>query len=259
MKGAATSNELRQTNRSTALVPVPDPGRPFAGQPPEVLFAMCLFGEARGESAPARRAVAQVILNRIRFPRSVFGSRRDAGFFENLRGVILKPRQFSCFLANDPNYPKLLRPLDFESVEVWERCLTTARQAIAARDARDAFTRNSDHYFDISIQPPAWADPLQQTVQLGRLRFYRLYLPWSGAEAGARTSFRSGNAPENSRRVPPARLRITEAEPVAAHRRERSGSTPPLSCPAPHLPSQRKPRLGPNRWAQSSRALSTLT
>ncbi len=35
-------------------------------------------------------------------------------------------------------------------------------------------TKNSDHYFDLSIQPPKWARPECFTVKIGRLNFYRL-------------------------------------------------------------------------------------
>ena len=92
-----------------------------------MLLALCIFGEARGESAAAQRAVAQVVVNRAQFAHPVFGSRRDADFAENLRRVILKPKQFSCFLASDPNCAKLRRPLDWETPETWQRCLETGR------------------------------------------------------------------------------------------------------------------------------------
>ena len=234
-----------------------------------MLLALCIFGEARGESAAAQRAVAQVVVNRAQFAHPVFGSRRDADFAENLRRVILKPKQFSCFLTSDPNCAKLLHPLDWEHPETWQRCLETAREALASRHQQDTLTLNSDHYFDQSIQPPTWADPSRATVIIGRLRFYRLYLPPSEAEAGARRnasgrfvgpqagappSRRESSPPERPRRVRrPSRSSIAGAT-TAALRRERFGSGP-MSFPASHHPSQRTPRLGPNRWW--SRGLSS--
>ncbi|MBF8305399.1 MAG: cell wall hydrolyses involved in spore germination, partial [Acidobacteria bacterium] len=86
---------------------IPDPQKPISEQDPVILLAMCLFGEARGESAAALRAVAQVVLNRTRHPHPVFGSRPGAAWEENLRRVILRPGQFSSFHPSDPNYSKL--------------------------------------------------------------------------------------------------------------------------------------------------------
>jgi hypothetical protein len=132
---------------ATNAMPVPDPALPPASQPPAVLLAMCLFGEARGEPDAALRAVAQVILNRAAHPHRVFGSRPGASWEENLRRVILQPGQFSCFEPADPNYAKLLRPLEAESAAVWERCLRCAEQELVAQNQHDTLTSHSDHYF----------------------------------------------------------------------------------------------------------------
>ncbi|MBI4479423.1 MAG: cell wall hydrolase [Acidobacteria bacterium] len=272
-KRSANSGAAHSTLRAT-------PEESCAAQPVDTLLAMCLFGEARGESEEARRAIAQVILNRARHPHKVFGSRAGAGLEENLRRVILKPQQFSCFLESDPNYPKILHPLDYEPPAVWQRCLDAAQQALATAGEPDALTLNSDHYFDDSLQPPSWADPAKQTVLIGRLRFYRLYLPTPTAGAGfllhtagddptsprriatgdaaASPSRRESSPPEPSRRADATLLRASAGDHSARHRREASGSGPHTSTPVPHHPSQRTPRLGSNRWFQRSRGLSSL-
>ena len=175
-------SERHGDGKRTAILPsvpaaVPDPANPLASQDPAVLLAMCVFGEARCESEAVQRAVAQVVLNRARNPHPVFGSRAGAAFEDNLRHVILRPGQFSCFHPSDPNYHKLLRPLEAEDPAVWERCLRSAEEALVAQNQPDTLTANSDHYFDDSILPPSWADPAKRTVKLGRLNFYRLYLP----------------------------------------------------------------------------------
>ena len=202
MTERTSSGKKIEASAMTSL-PLPDPKKSFADQEPDVLLSMCLFGEARGESDDARRAVAQVVLNRAKFAHPVFGSQPGADFAENLRRVILKPRQFSCFLPDDPNCAKLLRPLDHERPEVWQRCLRAAQEALANRDRQDTLTANSDHYFDDSLQPPRWADPAKQTVQIGRLRFYRLYLPLPHAGAGAPPSRREIILPAASRQAVP--------------------------------------------------------
>lgn len=197
-----------------------------------MLLAMCLFGEARGESDRALRAVAQVVLNRARTAHRVFGSQADQNFEENLRRVILKPYQFSCFLPDDPNSAKLLRPLEHESAAVWRRCVETAEQALAQADEPDTLTLNADHYFDESLQTPSWADPTKQTVLIGRLRFYRLYLP--KPTAGAAFLLRIG-ADDGS--MPSA----IAAEDAAANPSRRESSPPETSCRAgTALPGERR-------------------
>jgi len=280
MTDATSKNERRRRENAASVAPTPEPNQPFAAQAAETLLAICLFGEARGESPEARRAIAQVVLNRARYPHKVFGSRPGATLDENLRRVILQPRQFSCFLASDPNYAKLLRPLDYERPEVWQRCVDAAREALAQAAEPDALTLNSDHYFDDSLQPPTWADPSQQTVQIGRLRFFRIYLPLPTAGAGF--LMRTGPAarplpelvaaesaspqPSSRASLPPEAICRTvaklscagESEQVARHRRAASSSGSPVSHPALHLPSQRTPRLEDQRWFQRSRGLSSL-
>ena len=280
MADASRGGEKKKKFGAATTVLLPDPNRTFAGQDPAVLLAMCLFGEARGESERARRAVAQVVLNRARHPHRVFGSRADRSAAENLRLVILQPRQFSCFHPGDPNCAKLLRPLDYEPAAVWQRCLDAAQQALDDGDQPDTLTLNSDHYFDDSLQPPSWADPAKQTVLIGRLRFYRLYLPLPTAGAGfllrigaddgsiptpvaagdaaATPSRRASSPPETSCRAGVALLGASRGEPSRRHRREGSGSGSHTGHPALHHPSQRTPRLGPNRWFQWSRGLSSL-
>ena len=245
MTDAKSRNHPTTENSARRTLPVPDPATPFAEQPADVLLAMCLFGEARGESDAARRAVAAVVLNRARFPHRVFGSRVGAEFDANLRRVILQPRQFSCFLPDDPNCAKLLRPLDHEKPEVWERCLRCAHQALAAKEGPDLLTFNSDHYFDDSLQPPPWADPPKQTVVIGRLRFYRLYLPAPPAVQPVADA-----PPSPSHRPRPAAPRSERSAPARGSRN--------TSFPALHPPRQRTPRLGPNRWLKQSRGLSSL-
>ena len=175
-----TQNATNRKGLAASATTLPDPAKPIAEQELSVLLAMCLFGEARGESDLARRAVAQLVLNRARNPRRLFGSKPGTDFAENLRRVILQPWQFSCFNPSDPNRAKLLHPLDHAEPQAWERCLRCAREALRSSDPGkqppDALTANSDHYFDDSIQPPSWANPAKQTVKIGRLTFYRLYL-----------------------------------------------------------------------------------
>lgn len=239
-------DETEQRDAGTDLV-IPDPQGSLREQDPLVLLAMCLFGEARGESDVALRAVAQVVLNRARHPHPVFGSRPAAGWEENLRRVILRPGQFSAFDPADPNYAKLLHPHATEDAAVWARCVRCAEEALAARDQADALTANSDHYFDDSIQPPSWADPAKRTAKLGRLNFYRLYLPPPGDPIFI------GVSPLSSGR---AGSDLASAGPLPAGSTEETALPPahPSQPPAETVPTQEPPQAEPSSAARSSKA-----
>ena len=143
-------------------VPVPDPDKPPAEQTTEMLLAMLLWGEARGEGLIGMRAVAQVVANRVR---------RGGWFGRGWRDVMLKPYQFSCFLPDDPQAGWLLKPLAHGSSETWQKCLFVAREALEQRlpDVVDGAT----HYYAVSIPAPRWAKEMTFVRQLGRHRFYR--------------------------------------------------------------------------------------
>ena len=183
-------------------ISLPDPSKPIEDQDLHMLFAMCIFGEARGETDLARRAVAQVVLNRATHPLLLFGSKRAAGFDANVRAVILRPNQFSSLNPGDPNYHKLWYPLAHALPQVWDRCVYCASAALAAKDRPDTLTSNSDHYFDDSILPPSWASPTNQTVKIGRLNFFRLYLPHPGDSSPENAPPSSGPSPDASLRTP---------------------------------------------------------
>ncbi len=144
---------------------LPDPALPFEAQTADVLLAMCIFGEARGESEAVRRGVAQVVRNRVRD--------REQRYGRGWHGVILKKWQFSCFLPADPNRAKLLRPQDYESPQVWRGCWKIAQEVYFGHVADN--TGGATHYFDDSMtdNPPRWARQFAPTVKLGRLNFFR--------------------------------------------------------------------------------------
>ena len=143
---------------------IPDPTIPFPEQPHDILLAMLLFGEARGEPTVAKLAVANVVRNRILAGR--YGG-------ADWPKVILHPLQFSCFNENDPNRIKVVEPLKWAKPDVWGECLEIA-QSILYGTAHDN-TRRSTHYFDKSMdsKPPFWAKYFVHTLDLGDLHFYR--------------------------------------------------------------------------------------
>jgi N-acetylmuramoyl-L-alanine amidase len=146
---------------------LPDAARPTEAQDEDMLLAMCVFGEARGEPQEAQQGVACVVRNRVDDPHRRYG--------HGWAGVILRPWQFSSFNANDPNRPKLLRPLDHERSEIWVVCWEIARKVYQGIESDN--TQGATHYYDDSlVLPPKWArrgGRLTPTVKLGSLNFFR--------------------------------------------------------------------------------------
>lgn len=119
------------------------------------LQALCIWREARGESAEAQRGVLWVILNRAASPR---------WWGVDPISVILKPFQFSSFNKNDPNAVKFPASDD----QVWNTILE-----MSAAPGDDP-TGGATSYYDTSIPAPAWTSEMTFTIQSGSLRFYKL-------------------------------------------------------------------------------------
>lgn len=122
------------------------------------LLALCVWREARGEGPIGQRGVAHTIQNRAAEP-SWWG--------HDVRGVILCPRQFSSFNADDPNADKFPNPADqgYQSIDAM------CRAVLGGTD--EDVTAGAQWYIDSSISPPAWASKLEVSLQIGRLTFYR--------------------------------------------------------------------------------------
>ena len=237
-KGSATLNRTIQVDSSTRGALYPNQALPLTDHPPVVLLAMCLFGEARGESVNTRRAVAQVVVNRARHAHQVFGSQRGLMFHENVVRVVTQRCQFSCFLVTDVNYEKLFDPLSHDNTHVWNSCIEIASVSLASGNAQDSLTDNSDHYFDDSIQPPSWADPAKATVKFGRLQFYRLYLPVPHTSPGKAEPRGEGQL---ASALPSTSSTLTAASTAAAE-------ALPTSFPAPPPPIFGDFRFGLTGW-----------
>lgn len=102
----------------------PDGEQLIRDQDDDILLAMLLWGEARGEIVVGKWAVAQVVANRV----------RSGGWFgRGWESVMLKPWQFSCFNPSDPNRKKLFEPLKWASADIWQTCLYIARLAVLGK------------------------------------------------------------------------------------------------------------------------------
>lgn len=147
------------------MITIPVPGLSIEEQPPSLLLAMALWGEARGEGPLGMLAVAQVILNRAKKRTEVVPGLSHG---EAIKEVILRPKQFSCFNKDDPNREKLLVPHKHEP-EVWGVAVAVASLAQLGY-AMDP-TNGSVNYLTKSLyesdDAPTWAKNMKVLATIG--------------------------------------------------------------------------------------------
>jgi len=143
-------------------VPVAVPQN-FEKWPLMILYSACIWGEGRGEPEEGKIAIAHVIRNRWI---------KDGWFGKSLKGVILKPLQFSCFNHFDKNRRKLLNPLIHDNFEVWKDCYEIAEKVYSG-DIPDP-TDGATHYHrkDMKVYPK-WAEDMVKTCEIGSHIFYK--------------------------------------------------------------------------------------
>lgn len=129
------------------------------------LFTLCLYGEARGEPIEGKIAVASVIINRLK---------RGRWYGKSLRGVILKPLQFSCFNEDDPNKKKIeiIAQNFIEYLHSYEQLRECYWVAVGFLDCW--ITSNvgkATHYHTKSINPK-WDDKMKLIATIGNHEFF---------------------------------------------------------------------------------------
>ena len=128
-------------------------------QDQDVYLAKTIWGEARGEGLRGMQAVANVVMNRVN-AASWYGA--------SIKDVVLKPQQFSCWNANDPNRAKIDK-LSLEDLAA-SGALNVARQVISGQ-LKD-ITGGATNYHATSVNP-AWTAKMTKTVQIGNHVFYK--------------------------------------------------------------------------------------
>lgn len=118
--------------------------------------ARTVWGEARGESQEGRVAVARVIVNRWRADSSA-----------TLEAVCRKPKQFSCWNADDPNAHKA-RDVQWDDATL-RACLSAVLEALDPK--RPDPTHGSKHYHVTNMQA-WWASGRTPVVTIGHHHFY---------------------------------------------------------------------------------------
>lgn len=122
-------------------------------------LTQAVYYEAAGEGEDGERAVAQVVLNRMRHP----------GYPASVCGVVYQgsERGTGCQFTFTCD-GSLLRP---PAAALWDRARKVAAQALGGRVF--APVGHATHYHADYVLP-YWADSLDKTVQIGRHIFYRL-------------------------------------------------------------------------------------
>ena len=131
--------------------------------PNMTLLQMLIFGEARGEPIDGMVAVAWVARNRVENP-SWWG--------DTWKNVILKPKQFSCFNENDPNFSRLF---DMYAVRFSDPMARLCRW-IAGGVIYNWIPNNigeANHYCHVDILP-GWAEGQEPVKIIGHHKFYCL-------------------------------------------------------------------------------------
>jgi len=139
---------------------LPDLGQGLHQQKELTLLTMCIWGEARGCSNAAQRAVGFVVRNRI--------ARHSARFGLDWRGVLLKPCQFSTFNPEVGQLEHLFHPLENDSEQAWKSCYASA--LIAYEDLYDDPSGDALFYYS-GNSAPVWVHAMHETVRLDSFVF----------------------------------------------------------------------------------------
>ena len=121
----------------------------------ENIAARTLIQEARGEPPEGQRAVAHVLLNRL----------KEGRWGKSLSAVCLWPKQFSGWTPSDPNFDYVRKISDADPLMV--KMLKVLNDAKVLQDN----TGGANHYHADYVTP-SWAKSMRQTAKIGRHIFY---------------------------------------------------------------------------------------
>lgn len=125
------------------------------------ICARTVWAEARGEGFEGMKAVAHVLLNRVRSQAGQFA--RD----DTLASACLRHLQYSCWNLGDPNFDKMF-DLAFDSGS-----FRAAWRATLEAIDEDDFTGGALHYYASTMPaPPPWAAGHTPCFTLGKHIFF---------------------------------------------------------------------------------------
>jgi N-acetylmuramoyl-L-alanine amidase len=138
--------------------------------------ALTIHGEARGCTQEGRTAIAHCLINRMK--AKAWWGRGTSYPDHSMAAVCLKPWQFSCWNASDPNSTMLatLRA-DYQHAIQKKTCRAALKALI---DALDGFapdkTGGATHYLTSALHKsarcPDWAKGNNKFIEIGAHRFF---------------------------------------------------------------------------------------
>jgi N-acetylmuramoyl-L-alanine amidase len=138
---------------------------PFEVLSDEHLLALCMYGEARNQGLDGMLAVGSVVINRVT---------KNGWFGKGIRGVVLKPLQFSCFNENDPNFKILAFIADDFMDEISKDHVLNSAYWVSM-GIHDGYLRSNvqraTHYHTVSVSP-SWAQSMARVCQIKDHIFY---------------------------------------------------------------------------------------
>lgn len=123
------------------------------------IAARTLWAEARGEPEDGQRAVAHVMVNRV----------KDGRWGPNLASVCLAPLQFSAWNSRDPNRLAMAKLPDDDMI------LTKLAGMIAAAATGEPDPTGGAlfYYNPDSVEAPSWAAEMIQVAKIGHHLFFK--------------------------------------------------------------------------------------
>lgn len=131
---------------------------------PQILGAIAVWREGRGQSAEARRGIWWVLQNRIGNPL----------FRPSLVRVILQPWQFSSFNANDPNVTKFPNEAVAMDWQAWLEILEMVENPGTDNTGGSCYYESFpiEQLAEVRAKSPWFAED-KLACQIDQVRFYR--------------------------------------------------------------------------------------
>lgn len=139
----------------------------FKDDTEQMMLARAIFGEARDQnlSDQVRIGIAWSIRHRVEDPR----------WGDTYNKVITQKEQYSAFNEDDKNWEYVKNPLHAKNAidqKMWLRCYEIAGQVMQGEAPNPI--NGANHYYDISIETPRWAESAEFIIQINTVRFYKL-------------------------------------------------------------------------------------
>lgn len=158
------ATQIREPGSLTVRLDAPKSYHDGHKKKDEKLLAMTIWGEARNQGDAGMRAIGHVIMNRVAADKKRFG--------KGVKGVVWKPKQFSCWNRGDPNREAMQNPqaMNYPDRKSWERAKEIAHEILSGQ-SRDP-TRGSLYYHTQAVNPE-WASEMRPVRVMADHVFYR--------------------------------------------------------------------------------------